>query len=169
MSQLSFFFSDFSRRCEADGLAGFMVAAAGNGYDHVALPAAFPNVLAVGGLDMATRSPASVSRYKHVPNDRYILAPAGAATMDDAFSTVSGVRKRTPQWGTSFSTAFVTGLLARTICGLKGGLCGGGKPRASILSYEDILGELAEAADRNFRGYSEDVHGLGIARYRRPP
>jgi subtilisin family serine protease len=69
--QLRFFFSTFMNYAPDTVL----VAAAGNGGDHLRLPAAFDNVSAVGSFDYDLKN--ALSSYSHVPHDRFVLAPGG--------------------------------------------------------------------------------------------
>lgn len=160
IKQLKFFFDSFLE------FAGdvVLVAAAGNNRSKVASPAAFENVIAVGSYHFKTLAPSSI--YKAVPSDRYILAPDGAKVVGEELASRSGLRRDELIYGTSFATAFVSGVAARIVCGLKGGHCGHGfaaevdcKTDAKI--SEMVLHELGMDADRCWKGYDPSQHGLG--------
>lgn len=160
IKQLKFFFDSFL------DFAGdvLLVAAAGNNRSRVASPAAFENVIAVGSYHFKTLDPSSV--YKAVPSDRYILAPDGAKVVGEELASRFGLRRNELIYGTSFATAFVSGVAARIVCRLKDGPCGHGSfakdmsPPGSKIS-EMVLDELTVNADRSWPGFDPSQHGLG--------
>ena len=96
-----------------------LIAAAGNNRSKVAYPAAFENIIAVGSYHFSTLYP--ISKYNAVPSGRYILGPDGSKVAGEELASRSALRRNDLFYGTSFSTAFVSGVCARIICGLKGG------------------------------------------------
>lgn len=158
-AQLAFFFERF----QAEYPEMLLVAAAGNHAGRkdppVALPAAFPDILAVGEFDVAQSEPTVNSRYRQVPEERYVLAPGGA------FGTRPGYNQPKPLAGTSFSTAFASGVAARLACAYKGGPCGGG---ATGLLRAFVLDQIAKNADSSWTGFEAEKHGLGVLRYQVP-
>ena len=163
MKQLKFFFQNFLE------FAGdvILAAAAGNNRSKISSPAAFENVIAVGSYHFSTHDP--ISAYKAVPSDRYILGPDGARAVGEELARRPGLRQSELLYGTSFATAFVSGVAARIVCGLKGGTCGHGslakhlsKPGSKI--SEMVLIELAANADRSWSGFDAGLHGLGRLR-----
>jgi hypothetical protein len=146
-----------------------LIAAAGNNVSHLTLPAAMDDVIAVGSFDYNNRSP--ISSYKHVPSNRFILAPGGQNGPGNAFA--SRPRFNQPEYlhGTSFATAFVTGFAARVACSWKGGpSCGTrlqGHPAASFGSglLATILGEIDAKANKAWVGFDPALHGLGAIRF----
>lgn len=168
-AQVGSLFSFLQRR-QFPGLAPpVLIAAAGNRRNRISLPAAFPFVIAVGALDMNQNREADYSRYQSVPPELYVMAPGGNEWPTDAVATVrSGSWKRTPTlFGTSFSTAFVTGICARYLCAYKGqGPCASG-PRRAVPEepLQFLLSALRKSADQSITEYSASRHGLGVARY----
>jgi subtilisin family serine protease len=157
-----------------------LVAAAGNADQDspLALPAAFPNALAVG----AVRSPsdpsiASYSRYSGVPVERFIRAPGGEDTDTQCLALQLQGGGSTlgdhPRWhvrrlfGTSFATAIVSAIAARYLCAARGGACSGfaAKP---VRTREFLLDALGRGARRDGTAADRSQYGLGIARYDRP-
>jgi hypothetical protein len=167
--QLGCFFSRISGGWARGGSAVAMIAAAGNGYHHLAMPASFPEAIAVGAFDLDSEDVANYSRYLHVPAERYLLAPGG---LQDAVSSFAiplraSFRPSSGLYGTSFAAAFVTGIAARHICALRGGACGTLRPtsRATDDVVTHLRLRLAENADRSWASYNAEVHGLGLVRY----
>lgn len=135
------------------------IAAAGNGRDSLSLPAAFPNVIAVGSYDLSTEREAEYSRYKSVPPDRYVLAPGGGKSVPSALGERTTARSSpgAPLYGTSFSTAFVTGILARAL---------GSSPAPVPNTYDFAKRYLRATSDTSWRGYTAASHGLGLASWK---
>jgi Subtilase family len=167
-AQVGSLFSFLQRR-QFPGLAPpVLIAAAGNRRTRVSLPAAFPFVIAVGALDMNQNCEADYSRYESVPPERYVMAPGGNQWPAHAIATVhSESWKRTPTlFGTSFSTAFVTGICARYLCAYKGqGPCGGRPHQGTTDVLLFLVSALQKSADQSITGYSASRHGIGVARY----
>jgi hypothetical protein len=167
-AQVGSLFSFLQRR-QFPGLAPpVLIAAAGNRRTRISLPAAFPFVIAVGALDMTHNREADYSRYQSVPVDRYLMAPGGNERPADTVATVySESWKRTPTlFGTSFSTAFVTGIAARYLCVYKGqGPCGSGPRQVTTDPLQFLVSALQKSADQTITEYSASRHGLGVARY----
>ena len=168
--QLRCFFDRISTGWSRSGSATTMIAAAGNGYRHLAMPACFPGVIAVGAFDLENRQTASYSRYLHVPSEHYVLAPGGRQDVGSALAMPLRASYRTGSGlhGTSYAAAFVTGVSARYFCGLRGGDCAFGELHEST---EDPVARLHSrlrlTADRAWVGYTPDLHGVGLIRYRR--
>lgn len=163
IKQLKFFFQSFL------DFAGdvVLIAAAGNNRSKVACPAAFENVIAVGSYHFNTLDPVSV--YKAVPSDRYILGPDGAKVAGEELASRPGLRQNDLLYGTSFATAFVSGVAARIICGLKGGPCPPNFAAKYVLGRgskisEMVLDELAANADCSWSDFDAGLHGLGRLR-----
>ncbi|APX12917.1 hypothetical protein BWR18_15415 [Tateyamaria omphalii] len=165
--QLKFFFSNFLN------LAGdvLLVAAAGNNQTRVASPAAFENVLAVGSYNFRSQNP--LSNFSAVPVDRFILGPDGTRQMGEWLASVPGRRASKPLHGTSFATAFVTGVAAQIVSGLKRGpcLCEVGGPclyairdNSSAKNTEIVFDTMRSAADTTWTGFDPQLHGLGKLR-----
>lgn len=144
-----------------------MIAAAGNGYRHLAMPACFPGVIAVGAFDLESGQAASYSRYLHVPPERYVLAPGGRQDVGSAFAIPlqASFRPNSGLYGTSFAAAFVTGVSARYFCSLRGGACAFEQhlPTGDLAAY--LHSRLQLTADRAWAGYTPELHGLGLVRY----
>ena len=158
-AQLGFFFSSF-RAAYPNCL---LIAAAGNGMGlrPMAMPAAFADILAVGESDMSAKMAASAAQYQSIPASRYVLAPGGDTGQD--LGTKQTFGGSTPLRGTSFATAFVTGVAARVVCGLKGGHCGHLGQTGSL--PQDVLGYLAANAYTGWSSFNKTQHGLGVVRY----
>tara|TARA_R110000851_G_scaffold65309_1_gene148428 strand:- start:281 stop:1519 length:1239 start_codon:yes stop_codon:yes gene_type:complete len=163
IKQLKFFFQNFL------DFAGdvILIAAAGNNRSKVAIPAAFEKVIAVGSYHFNTLAP--VSAYNAVPSDRFILGPDGAKILGEELASRPGLRQNDLLHGTSFSTAFVSGVAARIVCGLKGGPCPHGShakhfSRPGSSNSDMVLDELAQKADRSWSGFDASLHGLGQLR-----
>lgn len=139
------------------------VAAAGNGRNSLSVPASLSGVIAVGAYDQNTRSEADYSRYRAVPTSRFVLAPGGGRSAADAIATKEIGTQTAPQpfFGTSFSTAFVVGTLARYL--------GDAVQRGSSAYREDAhsfaVGCLRSSADTTFPNYDPNLHGLGLLRW----
>ncbi|WP_299426437.1 S8/S53 family peptidase [Sphingomonas bacterium] len=163
--QLAFFFDRFRH----DNPECVLIAAAGNragAYDpHVAMPATFNGVFAVGQWGENGGGPAENSRYRHVPSDRYILAPGGSAAAASALATRPGHSKAQAMFGTSFSTAFVSGVVARYLCARSGGPCESGEPAATASTFDYVRHKLAACSDTNWADFDPQKHGLGSLRY----
>lgn len=157
LSQLKFFFDAF----RAQASQTLLVAAAGNNSSHIAAPAAFDGVLAVGSCHFGTGE--VLSKYKAAPRDRFILAPDGTGKLGEELAARAALRAPDPMFGTSFAAAFATGVAARVVCSMKGGLffpsrlIGGHRPVA-------VLAALETMADRSWSGYDPEVHGFGRLR-----
>lgn len=146
-----------------------LVAAAGNNRSRLSMPAAFPNVIAIGSYDIEENREAEYSRYTAVPTERFFLAPGGNRDVKSAVATGgSGNFDRNPMFfGTSFATAFVTGISARYLCVLQGeGACArhaAGKIDVDV--FELITEILRRTADTSMQDYTPTRHGGGLARY----
>ena len=117
---------------------------------------------------MSRNREADYSRYQAVPAERYLMAPGGSEWPADAVATAhSESWKRTPTlYGTSFSTAFVTGICARYLCAYKGqGPCVRGPKLGTTDPLQFLLSALQKSADQTITEYSASRHGLGVARY----
>ncbi|WP_421858163.1 S8 family peptidase [Oricola sp.] len=163
IKQLKFFFDRFV------DFAGdvVLIAAAGNNRSRIASPAAFEKMIAVGSYHFRNLSPSS--QYKAVPSDRFILGPDGAKVVGEELASRPGLRRDDLMFGTSFATAFVSGVAARVICGLKGGPCPHGSyarriQRSTHSVRQMVLDELAANADCSWPGYDPTQHGLGRLR-----
>jgi hypothetical protein len=149
--------SSFAKHSLPDRQEPLLIAAAGNGTGDLMVPASLPPVLAVGALDRRLGKAPSFSRYGRIPPDRFIVAPGAS----DSDATCFAMRSRGefgPRrfFGTSFSTALVSGLAARYMCKI----CGlGFTGRSAVWEC------LNQSADRSFPGYRRDEHGFGFARY----
>jgi len=164
--QLAHFFKQFSQGNSAHDRA--LIAAAGNHDRQVRMPASFPEVLAVGSFDLDRRQPAEESRYHNVPANRYILAPGGrhsgatlATAPGQSFSSNDAL------FGSSFATAFVTGVAARIICGAVGrGPCAmAATPNWGSQLAERLFSHLRATADRAWPEFDQKLHGFGLIRY----
>jgi subtilisin family serine protease len=169
--QFRYFFKQFSQGKSAQGSA--FIAAAGNHERHLKMPASFPEVLAVGSFDLDSRQPAEESRYHHVPPDRYILAPGGRHSGEKTLARAPGqsFSSNDALFGSSFATAFVTGVAARLICRDVGrGPCAMGAPPPSWQSHlaERLFSHLRETADRGWAEFDPELHGFGLLRYTGP-
>ncbi|HVV45946.1 MAG TPA: S8 family serine peptidase [Bryobacteraceae bacterium] len=135
------------------------IAAAGNGRDSLSLPAAFSGVIAVGSYDLKARREAEYSRYKSVPEDRYVLAPGGGKSLMAALGQKAAGRSSSgaPLYGTSFSTAFVTGILARGLSS---------SPGSATSLFDFATRYLRSASDTSWSGYSAAFHGLGLVSWK---
>ena len=159
-NQLKFLLDNATRTRTVEELPLY-VAAAGNGRKSISVPAAFSKVIAVGAYDTMTGTEAEYSRYTSVPQDRFILAPGGSRGSGAAFAQRAGGREwDTGGWlfGTSFSTAFVTGVLARYL----------GLPRNSAAARDPYLFAISclrASAHKGLRGYEPSKHGLGIVNW----
>ena len=145
-----------------------LVAAAGNGSRSIMMPASFPNALAVGSYDLDVSALAPYSRYNSVFQDRFILAPGGLDEQKKAFGRATGNNfKRVGElfYGTSFSTAFVTGIAARYLCTTKGGPCVRGPLPPKTTTREYLMQRLAGDANITIQNYSPQSHGMGVVRY----
>ncbi len=160
VQQLSFFFSEFLQ----GGEDIVILAAAGNGYPHVALPAAFDNVLAVGGFDHANSQPSYLSQYHQVPEKRYVMAPGGEASALVSFASKPANGGPEPLHGTSFATAFATGIAARLVCSLRGGNCSLGQTSSCGL-FKFIRDQFESKSDTSWAGFQPQLHGLGALYY----
>ena len=138
-----------------------LIAAAGNNISYVTSPAAFDSVLAVGSYHFKSGAP--LSKYSAVPVDRFILAPDGIRRSNEALAERSGLRQKDYMHGSSFAAAFVTGVAARIVCGLRGGPCGHG---SGNLTPQALISEIGSLADKSWVGYDEAVHGQGLLRLR---
>ncbi|HEY2011655.1 MAG TPA: S8/S53 family peptidase [Rhizomicrobium sp.] len=159
-AQLEYFFSVFigaNPNC-------LLIAAAGNGQGvrPMAMPASFDGIVAVGESDMNAGAAAPTAQYQSVPQGRYLLAPGGDPGR--MLGTKQSHRGLVSLQGTSFATAFVTGVAARIVCGLKGGACTGGTAPGTLLPSA-ILGRLGARAHAGWPAFNPAQHGLGIARY----
>jgi len=158
-SQLGFFFQHFLSSCDV-----CVLAAAGNGYANLAMPAEFPGVISVGDFDFKNGAPSSNSAYSQVPTDRYILAPGARGTLGEAFGIAQSFRRPTYFHGTSFATAFATGVAARLVCGIKGGACGGLRKSVTSL-FGHVTQEFSKRSNKSWPGYDVQKHGLGLLQY----
>jgi hypothetical protein len=160
-AQLNYFFQSFlngDRTCA-------ILAAAGNGYPNVAMPAVFSDILAVGDFDFQSHAPSANSAYRQVPPDRYVMAPGARRSQGEAFGERPSHRAPVLFHGTSFSTAFATGIAARHVCAIKGGACGGGIASRPASLFEHIKSAFGQSADRSWPTYDPQKHGLGALRY----
>ena len=137
-----------------------VIAAAGNNSERVSMPAAFAGVLAVGSYDLYENQCSSFASYNAVPADRFILAPGGNQTPTECL----GVKppndwEREPLlFGTSFSTAFVSGVAARFGCPV----CCASKEEADVGDLSHVLECLRQSSDRAWPNYDPIRHGLGL-------
>lgn len=157
LNQLKFFFDTF----RAHAPRTLLVAAAGNNTSHIATPAAFEGILAVGSYHF--RTGAVLSAYKATPSERFVLAPDGTANAGDSLARRPGHRSPEPMYGTSFAAAFATGVAARLICASRGGPCGSIR-RPPLIGPTDLLKAFAASADRDWVGFDPSLHGLGRLR-----
>ena len=163
IQQLSYFFQTFSEGAPDSVL----VAAAGNNTQHLTLPAAFDRVIAVGSFDYGAQSP--ISGYRHVPADRFVLAPGGQNALGKAFAERPGIAKPEYLHGTSFAAAFITGFAAKTVCGSTS-TCGTpliGQPASAYQPglLANVLGEIDARADKTWPGFIPAHHGVGAIRF----
>lgn len=159
--QLNYFFQSFlngGRNCA-------ILAAAGNGYAHVAMPAVFSGIFAVGDFDFRANVPSANSAYHQVPPDRYVMAPGARGSRGEAFGQRPSHRTPIQFHGTSFSTAFVTGVAARHVCTLKGGVCSSGIASPTLSLFDHLQAAFAQSVDLGWPEYDPQLHGLGALRY----
>lgn len=154
--QIRLFFDRFFR----DSPDTIVLAAAGNASPEVKLPAALDGIIAVGEFDYRRQRPSLNSDlYRSVPADRYVLAPSrdgGNAPL----ATVTGFGGPEPLYGTSFATAFATGVVARHIADLKASGAHASATAAGL--FENVRQALAAAAKPDsYRGYQAGTWGLG--------
>ena len=165
ISQLKFFFDTFTKSFPN----ALLVAAAGNNTRHLALPAAFDSVVAVGSFDYSHNVP--ISSYLHVPQDRFVLAPGGHNSKTEAFAEQCiGISSPKLMHGTSFAAAVVSGFAAKVICNLKSQHCGTPLIGSSVQgSYSAplsvLLAELSSRSDRSWMGFDPTLHGLGAIHF----
>jgi hypothetical protein len=156
--QVGQLFASFHLHGKAGADDPLVIAAAGNGTEELLAPARFPEALAVGAFDFGKMDVAAYSRYTDIPSDRFLLAPGGLNSDADCIATKNnggyGVRRF---YGTSFATAFVTGVAARYACA---GPCAN-----DPLRREQIWTCLCASANRDIPGYSQQKHGMGVVRY----
>ncbi|MGZ8409182.1 MAG: S8/S53 family peptidase [Hyphomicrobium sp.] len=160
-AQLNYFFQSFlngDRTCA-------ILAAAGNGYSNVAMPAVFSDILAVGDFDFPSSAPSANSAYRQVPPDRYVMAPGGRRSKGEAFGERPSHRAPLLFSGTSFSTAFATGVAARHVCAFKDGTCSSGTASPPTSLFEHIKTVFKQSADQNWPTYDPQKHGLGALRF----
>ncbi|TAL03301.1 MAG: hypothetical protein EPO08_04475 [Rhodospirillaceae bacterium] len=142
-----------------------IIAAAGNGYSHVAMPASFPNIIAVGDFDFRAQTPSPNSNYHDVPVDRYILAPGARPSQRESFGNLPGHKNAFPMWGTSFATAIVTGVAARYVCGLRGGQCSKAVKPSGVSLFEHLRDNFKNTAKKKWSNYDPQKHGLGAVNF----
>lgn len=136
-----------------------IVAAAGNN-SRILLPARCESVLAVGAYDMATQDRPVYAQYRSVPSSRFVLAHGGD---EDHPLATSGLGKRF--FGTSFSTAIITGLAARFACAYVGqGPCASGISPQNGRFDTELLRDIQQSAIP-VSNYQPQIHGFGFARY----
>lgn len=155
--QLGLFFEAFQRGAPDS----VIVAAAGNGSKHLSYPAALSGVIAVGSFDDEQGEPAAVSAYHSVPPARYVLATGGKDAPGWELGSKSGHRGATAAHGTSFATAFISGLAAQFVSCDRAH----GRPNRNPgeKMTEAFLRHLATFCYRGWNGFDEQRHGLGAA------
>jgi thermitase len=134
-----------------------LVAAAGNeGLSEIDYPARFAPVVAVGSVD-STKTPSTFSNTgaldaDGIPHSLMFVAPGGQDPAVNAADCVGTTRSAGGHswWGTSFSTAYVSGLLYREVTN-------GHTPQQALAS-------IKANADTVFPRYKSAEHGNGIAR-----
>jgi subtilisin family serine protease len=131
-----------------------LVAAAGNAGRVVAAPAALEGVLAVGSAGSGTQSSIKTEPdYESVPRD-FLFTHGGSFSAPIAYG---GLRASKPVYGTSFSTALVTGAVA-TILGRSPQI-----PEDRLETRRDAVIEvLRTLSDSGFPGYDPARHGIGF-------
>ena len=144
-----------------------LIAAGGNNTNQLMLPAGLRNILAVGGYDITNDCIPPFASYREVPRHRFILAPSGLKGGTDQVATRQATVNRGSEeyFGTSFSTAFVTGIAGRYLCSIKGaGMCS--QPYTGSYGNADfVIAALAGTADTQLTAFSPETHGFGLARY----
>lgn len=129
--------------------SSILVASAGNN-GEVAMPALFEDVIAVGAFDTCEDRVADFCEYENVPSGRYLLAPGG--TLRNPLAYLKGELRHQEMYGTSFSAAFVTGVLARHFCRCSH------RPNIALGQALSFLSRVT----RDFEGYCPHQHGLGV-------
>jgi hypothetical protein len=159
IGQLDYFFRTFMDSAPN----ALLVAAAGNNVQHLALPAAFDRVIAVGSFDYSTSSP--ISSYHQVPSTRFVLAPGGRGVSGAAFGQRAGFAKPTYLHGTSFATAFVSAFAAKVACARSVGcgtlLLSQVARTASASLHAAVLAEIDAQSNKSWVGFDSARHGLG--------
>ena len=151
-------FSSFQQLGSNVGVEPLIIAAAGNNSRELKYPARFPQVLAVGSIKREKNELESYSRYRTIPKEHFVLAPGGIDNDEECIAHKRRNEFRPRRfYGTSFSSAFVTGIAARYM-EHEGAASHG-------LNRGDALECIAQSADKDWPNYSEKHHGLGVARY----
>lgn len=133
-----------------------LVASAGNEPGPVAIPAAIEGVLAVGSIGAGGAGGTDPTpEYTSVPDD-FVLATGG--TRDDPLSPGAG-RHPQPMFGTSFSAALISGVLAGIVAN---GTCLGLGPTRDESHRLRALGVLGWLARTGFPGFDPRRHGMGV-------
>jgi hypothetical protein len=163
LQQLEYFFHHF--RAIAGDVT--LIAAAGSNSKSIAIPAAFGGIIGAGSYHFQTLKP--ISNYATAVTSNYILGPDGANVIGEELGSRRGIRQDELLFGTSFATAFVSGVAARIACGLKGGKCQHSTATKNLIQQGYTLSQgvsfgLLSKADRAWQGYHPSLHGMGRLR-----
>ncbi|MDF1680681.1 S8/S53 family peptidase [Ponticaulis sp.] len=160
MKQIEFFF----RSALSVMPNSIAVAAAGNTGSSVQLPAMFDDIFAVGSFDYAQMKP--ISTHINVPNLRYVLAPGGMNSPSTSFGEASiGLAQAQQLFGTSFATAYISGLAGKVACGETGQCRSISRlltPSGHIGSLRDKFAAILKAnSSTRWSGFDASKHGFG--------
>lgn len=134
-----------------------LVSAAGNlGDNCLAYPARFAQLIAVGSINshyaLSPFSNYGAEDQEGKAHENHYVLPGG----DNSYAapeSIGGYGKKDQQWGTSFATAYATGIVANRIA------------NAGITTYdrEATLGLLRNSAlTKSLQNYSIEKHGYGL-------
>ncbi|HMU47596.1 MAG TPA: S8/S53 family peptidase [Chitinophagaceae bacterium] len=158
--QLELLFEMIDRQRATNPLP-LIVAAAGNNSSTIKMPASFNNVLSVGSYTPGT----PYKGYSKIDSSKYILAPGGLRTRNESIAFRPYFSSEILYEGTSFATAFVSGISARFFCSKNGfSPCNNMHP-SPLEGREFVMECLNTYADKSFAGYALDKHGFGLVRY----
>lgn len=146
IGQIELFFS-FMQNYN-NGRSPFIIAAAGNSPPIVKMPASFHGVLAVGSCD-------DLKTYNSINPNLFIMAPGGNNIRKNCMFFKRSYRNEysnyVNEFGTSYSTAFVTGVVAKYLC---------------LNRDKDLILEcLKNTASTSIKGYNKQIHGMGIVHF----
>jgi len=146
--------SQFEKRTQRP----FLLAAAGNdSLSNLAFPARFANVLAIGSVNskgiLSTESNYGGQYYPPGTLDSHFVAPGGDDTSLPTEVIGDFGHGDAPHWhGTSFATAYASGLLAILLA-----------QRGVNVTYNNVLDDLRQNANRGIlSNYSQDRYGHGL-------
>lgn len=139
----------------------FVVAAAGNKKDtSLAFPARFKDVVAIASIndagDLSDFTNRSVTDHEGNPHQNVFVLPGGEKVANHQPSEFVGDSAAGDRfWGTSFSAAYASGLIA--------GLWS--RPEHAGKDRQDMLQHLRNNADAGHPGYVASTHGNGLMRF----